>query len=65
MMHDRQEKTFEKNLEKDIEKTRISLKKISTHEFVCEPDADCGSGEMVEETPPISVQGIIHRSRKT
>jgi transposase len=27
MMHDRQEKTFEKNLEKDREKARISLKR--------------------------------------
>ncbi|MEI6292630.1 MAG: IS1634 family transposase, partial [Methanomicrobiales archaeon] len=51
MMHDRQEKTFEKNLEKDIEKTRISLKKISTHEFVCEPDAAAAAEKWLKKHP--------------
>ena len=38
-MHERQEKTFHAALEKDFDKTLKSLKKLSNHKFVCEPDA--------------------------
>jgi len=39
MMHERQEKTFEKNLKKNLDKAKTSLRKICVREFVCEPDA--------------------------
>lgn len=38
-MHTRQEKTFTTKLEKNLEQARKSLKKLTTHEFACEPDA--------------------------
>ena len=70
MMHDRQEKTFEKNLEKDIEKTRISLKKISAHEFVCEPDAVAAAEKWLKKHPryrfrELSIVPLKHKNRKT
>jgi transposase len=34
-----QEKTFMTKLDKNLDKPRNSLKKLTTHEFVCEPDA--------------------------
>jgi len=39
MMHKRQEKTFEKNLKKNLDKAKTSLRKLCAREFVCEPDA--------------------------
>ncbi len=68
-MHERQEKTFNTNLEKDYEKTRKSLKKLSAHEFVCEPDARAAAEKWVKKHPKyrfkeISVVAITHKDRK-
>jgi len=68
-MHERQEKTFNTNLEKDFEKTRKSLKKLSTHEFVCEPDARTAAEKWVKKHPryqfkEISVVAVKHKDRK-
>jgi len=38
-MHELQNKTFEKNLVKDLEKAKTSLRKVCAQEFACEPDA--------------------------
>jgi transposase len=70
MMHDRQEKTLESNLGKDFEKTRISLKKFSTHEFVCEPDAIAAAEKWLKNHPryrfrELSIVPVKHKDRKT
>jgi transposase len=70
MMHDRQEKTFDSNLKKDFEKTRISLKKISAHEFVCEPDAIAAAEKWLKIHPrylfrELSIVPVKHKDRKT
>ena len=39
MMHERQEKTFEKKIEKRTESARKSLKRLCANDFACEPDA--------------------------
>ena len=49
MMHERQEKTLENNVEKDFEKARISLKKLSVHEFACEPDAQLAAEKWLKK----------------
>jgi transposase len=70
MMHERQEKTLEGNLEKDFEKVRISLKKLSAHEFVCEPDARAAAEKWLENHPKyrfqeLAVIPVTHKVRKT
>jgi transposase len=70
MMHDRQEKTFETNLKKDFEKTRISLKKLSAHEFVCEPDAVAAAEKWLRNHPryrfrELSIVPVKHKDRRT
>ena len=50
-MHERQEKTFHAALEKDFDKTRKSLKKLSNHKFVCEPDARAAAEKWVKNHP--------------
>jgi transposase len=64
-----QEKTFKTNLEKDFDKTRISLKKLSTHEFVCEPDARAAAEKWLKKHPryrfkEISIVPVKHKDRK-
>lgn len=39
MMHERQEKTFEKNIDKRFDTARKSLKNLCGTDFACEPDA--------------------------
>ena len=70
MMHKQQEKTFEGNLEKDFEKARISLKKLSTHEFVCEPDATAAAEKWLKKHPRyrfkvFSIAPVKHKAQKT
>ena len=38
-MYEREEKTFEKNLAKDLDRARTSLRKLCAREFACAPDA--------------------------
>ena len=38
-MHEREEKTFEKNLVKDLNRAKKSLRKLCAREFACAPDA--------------------------
>ena len=68
-MHERQEKTFATNLEKDFEKTRKSLKKLSAHEFVCEPDARAAAEKWVKNHPryrlkELSIVPVNHKTQK-
>jgi len=68
-MHERQEKTFIASLEKDFEKTRKSLKKLSAHEFVCEPDARAAAEKWVKNHPryrfkDLSFVPVTHKTRK-
>ena len=58
-MHERQEKTFATNLEKDFEKTRKSLKKLAAHDFVCEPDARAAAEKWVKNHPQVPVEGTL------
>jgi len=44
-MPQHQEKTYLSQLEKDIVRARKSLKKLSSHEFKCEPDARAATGK--------------------
>jgi Transposase len=69
-MHERQEKSFQARLEKDFDKARISLKKLSSHEFVCEPDAQAAAEKWLKKHPryqfkELSVVPVKHKSRKT
>lgn len=48
-MHERQEKTFMAKQEKNLEKSRKSLKKLASHEFVCEPDAMAAAEKWLEK----------------
>jgi len=69
MMHERQEKTFETRLKKDLEKSRISLKKISAHEFVCEPDACAAVEKWLKNHQryrflELSIVPVKHKDRK-
>jgi len=50
-MHKRQEKTFEKNLEKDLAKAKTSLRKLGSREFACEPDARIAAEKWLEDHP--------------
>ena len=64
-----QEKSFRTRLEKDFDKARISLKKLSVHDFVCEPDARAAAEKWLKNHPryrfkEISVVPINHKSRK-
>jgi transposase len=38
-MYEREEKTFEKNLAKNLDRARTALRKLCAREFACEPDA--------------------------
>lgn len=68
-MHERQEKTFLASLEKDMEKTRKSLKKLSSHEFVCEPDARAVAEKWLKHHPryrfqELVIEPVTHKTRK-
>ncbi|MFA5003319.1 MAG: IS1634 family transposase [Methanolinea sp.] len=68
-MHERQEKTFKANLEKDFEKNRKSLNKLAVHEFVCEPDARAAAEKWVKNHPryrfrELSIVTVHYKSRK-
>jgi transposase len=70
MMHERKEKTLEAGLKKDFEKARVSLKKLSAHEFVCEPDARAAALKWLEKHPrylfqEFSVVPVTHKVQKT
>ena len=69
-MHERQETNLEANLEKDFKKVCKSLKKLSTHEFVCEPDAHAAAETWREKHPRYQFQEVsiisgTHKLRKT
>ncbi len=64
-----QEKSFQTRLEKDFDKARISLKKLSVHEFVCEPDARAAAEKWLKNHPryrfkEISVVPVKHKAQK-
>jgi transposase len=70
MMHERQGKTFETHLKKDFEKARISLKKLSAHEFVCEPDARAAAEKWLKNHQiyrfrELSIVPVKHKDRKS
>jgi transposase len=44
-MYEREEKTFEKNLTKNLDRAKKSLRKLCAREFACEPDA-CRAAEL-------------------
>ena len=51
LMHERQEKTFNANLGKDLDKAKKSLKKISSPEYACEPDARAAAKRWLDKNP--------------
>lgn len=51
LMHERQEKTFNENLSKDLDNARKSLKKISSPEYACEPDARVAAERWLNKNP--------------
>lgn len=70
MMHERQGKNFETHLKKDFEKARISLKKLSAHEFVCEPDARAAAEKWLKNHQiyrfrELSIVPVKHKDRKS
>jgi len=50
-MYEREEKTFEKNLAKDLDRARTSLRKICAQEFACAPDAHRAARTWLERHP--------------
>lgn len=50
-MHEQQKKTFEKNLGKNLEKAKTSLRKVCAKEFACEPDALNAAENWMEKHP--------------
>jgi len=48
-MQERQEKTFEKRLEKDRKQAETSLRKLGAREFACEPDARMAAEKWLQE----------------
>jgi len=50
-MHEQQEKTFEKNLGKNLEKAKTSLRKVLAKEFACEPDAKNAAENWLKKHP--------------
>lgn len=66
-MYEREEKTFERNLKKDLDRTKTSLRKLCAQEFACEPDARTAAGAWQEKYPMyrFSELEITTISRKT
>lgn len=65
-MQKRQEKTFEKNLEKRVVEAKKSLKKLKSREFVCAPDAERAAERWFRAHPflrPQEVQ-VVSQNRK-
>jgi len=61
----RQEKTYDRNLEKRMENARKSFKKLTAKEFVCEPDARLAAERWFLEHPFLRADGFhIESSRK-
>jgi transposase len=50
-MHEQQKKTFEKNLGKNLEKAKTSLRKILAKKFACEPDAKNAAENWLKTNP--------------
>ncbi|MFY9449069.1 MAG: IS1634 family transposase [Candidatus Methanoculleus thermohydrogenotrophicum] len=50
-MYEREEKTFEKNLAKDLDRARTSLRKLCSREFACVPDARIAAEKWLEQHP--------------
>lgn len=50
-MYEREEKTFEKNLAKSLDRARTSLRKLCAREFVCAPDAHMAAEKWLERHP--------------
>jgi transposase len=65
-MQTRKELTFERNLDKLDRKTQKSLKKLTTIEFACEPDAKQAAEQWIAVNPGYVFQGfsILSSSRK-
>lgn len=51
LMQERQEKTFDTNLEKDLGKVRKSVKQICSPEYACEPDARAAAERWLKKNP--------------
>ncbi|WFN33986.1 IS1634 family transposase [Methanogenium sp. S4BF] len=50
-MHEQQNKTFQKNLVKDLERAKTSLRKVCAQEFACEPDARIAAEKWLDKHP--------------
>ncbi|WFN37836.1 IS1634 family transposase [Methanomicrobium antiquum] len=48
-MHEQQSKTFDKNLVKELEKAKTSLRKVCAQEYACEPDARIAAEKWLEK----------------
>ncbi len=48
-MYEREEKTFEKNLAKDLDRAQTSLRKLCSREFACVPDARMAAEKWLEQ----------------
>lgn len=69
-MHARQEKTFEKNLGKDLDRAKTSLRKLCAREFACEPDARNAAEKWLDNHPryrfnELDVVTISRKAEKT
>jgi len=51
LMQERQEKTFDTNLEKELGMARKSVKKICSPEYACEPDARAAAERWLKKNP--------------
>jgi len=65
-MRSRTETTFEKNILKETERARKSLKKLLTVEFACEPDARTAAERWIHEHPmfkftDVQITTVTHR----
>jgi transposase len=68
-MYEREEKTFEKNLAKSLDRARTALRKLCAREFACEPDA-CRAAEIWLNKHPryqfrnLDIATITHKQEK-
>ena len=68
-VYEREEKTFEKNLAKSLDRARTSLRKLCAREFACEPDARMAAEIWLNKHPRyqfrnLDIATITHKHEK-